>query len=104
MPRKPRLDLAGVPQHIVQRGNDRRQCLFIHIDHFCYLAELREIGLREGGRVHACVLTTNHVHPLATPAAAGSIARMIQTSGRRYPLSPFLGPCRNVLPPFVAAL
>lgn len=33
MPRQPRLDLAGMPQHILQRGNDRRPCFFQGIDH-----------------------------------------------------------------------
>lgn len=28
MPRQPRIDLSGVPQHLVQRGNDRRPCFF----------------------------------------------------------------------------
>lgn len=84
MPRKPRLDLADVPQHIIQRGNDRQPCFFCRADYLCYLAELREISLREGCRVHAYVLMTNHVHLLATPAAAGSIARMMQALGRRY--------------------
>jgi len=26
MPRLPRLDLIGIPQHVVQRGNDRSPC------------------------------------------------------------------------------
>jgi hypothetical protein len=50
MPRQPRLDLAGVPQHIVQRGNDRQPCFFQDIDHVRYLDELREICLREKRR------------------------------------------------------
>ena len=32
MPRRPRLDLAHVPQHVVQRGNDRQPCFFTDID------------------------------------------------------------------------
>lgn len=67
MPRRPRLDLAGVPQHIIQRGNDRQPCFFTEADYLCYLAELRKISLHEGCQVHAYVLMTNHVHLLATP-------------------------------------
>ena len=59
MPRQPRLDLAGVPQHVVQRGNDRQPCFFQDIDHVRYLDELREICLRERCAVHAYVLMTN---------------------------------------------
>ena len=84
MPRKPRLDLAEVPQHIIQRGNDRQPCFFTDADYLRYLAELREISLHEGCRVHAYVLMTNHVHLLATPTTTGQIARMMQALGRRY--------------------
>lgn len=84
MPRKPRLDLADIPQHINQRGNDWQPCFFTAADYLCYLAQLREIDLREGCRVHAYALMTNHVHLLVTPTAAGRIARMMQALGRRY--------------------
>ena len=84
MPRQPRLDLAGVPQHVVQRGNDRQPCFFEDIDHVRYLDELREICLRESCAVHAYVLMTNHVHLLMTPSAQGQVARVMQSLGRRY--------------------
>jgi putative transposase len=84
MPRQPRLDLARVPQHVVQRGNDRQPCFFQNIDRLRYLDELREICLREGCDVHAYVLMTNHVHLLMTPSARGQVARAMQALGRRY--------------------
>lgn len=84
MPRKPRLDLPGIPQHIVQRGNDRQPCFFTDIDRIRYLDELREITLQEQCAVHAYVLMTNHVHLLMTPAESGQIARVMQALGRRY--------------------
>jgi putative transposase len=84
MPRQPRLDLARVPQHVVQRGNDRQPCFFQDIDRIRYLDELREICLREDCAVHAYVLMTNHVHLLMTPQASGQVARVMQALGRRY--------------------
>ncbi|HEX5757083.1 MAG TPA: transposase [Arenimonas sp.] len=85
MPRQPRLDLANIAQHIVQRGNDRQPCFFTDIDRLRYLDELREIVLAEQGcRIHAFVLMTNHVHLLLTPSQAGQIARVMQALGRRY--------------------
>jgi putative transposase len=84
MPRQPRLDLAGIPQHIVQRGNDRQPCFFSEIDYLRYLDDLREITLRESCAVHAYVLMTNHVHLLMTPSSIGQIARIMQALGRRY--------------------
>lgn len=59
MPRQPRLDLAHIPQHVVQRGNDRQPCFFTDIDRTRYLQELSEIAMRENCAVHAYVLTTS---------------------------------------------
>ena len=41
MPRSHRLDLPGVAQHVIQRGNDRRPCCFAPIDYIRYLQDLR---------------------------------------------------------------
>ncbi|KFN42799.1 transposase [Arenimonas oryziterrae] len=84
MPRTQRLDIAGVAQHVVQRGNDRQPCFFREIDYLRYLQELREASIKLDCRVHAYVLMTNHVHLLVTPGAAGAIGRLMQTLGRRY--------------------
>jgi putative transposase len=84
MPRQPRLDVAGVPQHVVQRGNDRQPCFFAPVDCIRYRDDLREIALREGCAVHAYVLMTNHVHLLVTPTEAGQVSRVMQALGRRY--------------------
>lgn len=84
MPRQPRLDLADIPQHVIQRGNDRQPCFFSDIDYVRYLDELREISLRVGCAVHAYVLMTNHVHLLMTPTSTGQIANVMQALGRRY--------------------
>jgi putative transposase len=84
MPRPPRIDLPGIAQHVIQRGNDRRPCFFAEIDYVRYLQDLREIARREGCAVHAYVLMTNHVHLLMSPAAPGSVARTMQALGRRY--------------------
>lgn len=84
MPRQPRIDLPGVPQHLVQRGNDRRPCFFAPIDRTRYLDELRDAACRHGCAVHAYVLMTNHVYLLLTPARTGCVSTMMQSLGRRY--------------------
>jgi putative transposase len=84
MPRQPRIDLPGIPQHIVQRGNDRQPCFFTDVDRVRYLQDLRDIAKRECCSVHAYVLMTNHVHLLVTPMAAGHVPRMMQALGRGY--------------------
>ncbi len=84
MPRRARLDLPDIPQHIIQRGNDRQPCFFAQADYTRYRNSLRESALDVGCVVHAYVLMTNHVHLLATPTETGGVARMMQALGRRY--------------------
>lgn len=84
MPRTRRLDVPGVPQHVVQRGNNRQPCFFSRSDHLRYLQCLADASGKFGCRVHAYVLMTNHVHLLVTPGEPGAVGRMMQAVGRRY--------------------
>lgn len=84
MPRLPRLDIPGIPQHVVQRGNDRQPCFAADGDYEQYRQELGEAARRFGCAVHAYVLMTNHVHVLVTPSEPGAVSRMMQAIGRRY--------------------
>lgn len=84
MARKPRLELPGVPLHVIQRGNNRAACFYADADRRLYLACLRQAACRHGCAIHAYVLMSNHVHLLVTPASEGAVAAMMQTLGRRY--------------------
>lgn len=84
MPRMRRLDLPGVAQHVIQRGNDRKPCFFRELDYIRYLQDLRDAALKCNCAVHAYVLMTNHVHLLVTPASSGAVSRMMQNLGRAY--------------------
>jgi REP-associated tyrosine transposase len=84
MPRPPRLELPGVAQHVIQRGNNRAGCFFGEADRRFYLKCLAESAARRGCEVHAYVLMTNHVHLLVTPAESGAVGAMMQDLGRRY--------------------
>jgi putative transposase len=84
MPRTRRLDLAGLTQHVIQRGNDRQPCFFREIDYIRYLQDLRDSAFSCECSIHAYVLMTNHVHLLVTPRQPGALARMMQSVGRRY--------------------
>ena len=84
MSRLPRPDLADIPQHVVQRGNDRMPCFHDDDDRRRYLTTLHEMACRYACTVHAYVLMTNHVHLLATPQSAGALSRMMQGLGRVY--------------------
>jgi putative transposase len=84
MPRIGRWFAPGVPQHIIQRGNNRQAIFFDNEDHRAYQDWLTEIAAEHGLAIHAYVLMTNHVHLLATPEHAESIPRVMQTLGRLY--------------------
>lgn len=84
MARKPRFSLIGIPQHVVQRGNNREACFFAKNDYLVYLDSLTECAQKSECEIHAYVLMTNHVHLLVTPHAANSIPAMIQGLGRQY--------------------
>ncbi len=84
MARLPRLNLPNVPQHIVQRGNNR-QPIFFHEDDYCtYLEYLREALGKNNCRLYAFVQMTNHIHLLAMAESSDSISRLMQSVGRRY--------------------
>ncbi len=84
MARKLRFNLAEIPQHIVQRGNNRQASFFSEDDYRFYLDCLDEASIKYGCTVHAYVLMTNHVHLLVTPRAPDSVSRTMQSVGRRY--------------------
>jgi len=84
MARRPRFVLPGVPQHVIQRGNNREPCFFSTEDYLAYLSILNETGQKYGCQVHAYVLMTNHIHLLLTPLEPLSISKMMQSLGRRY--------------------
>jgi putative transposase len=84
MARKPRFNLPGVPQHIVQRGNNREPCCFGVDDYYRYLRDLHDAAKANNVAIHAYVLMTNHVHVLATPGDAYGITYLMQDVGRKY--------------------
>ena len=84
MPRRPRLSLANVPLHIIQRGNNRQACFFSDEDYSLYLHWLAECATRTCCRIHAYVLMTNHVHLLISADEPGSAGRLMKALGQRY--------------------
>ena len=60
MPRPPRLNLVGIPQHITQRGNNRQACFFLTEDRLTYLKLMdRAHGAGRGSSLAMrCLLST----------------------------------------------
>ena len=84
MPRRPRLNLASVPLHVIQRGNNRQACFFAEEDYRFYLYWLKKGADKYGCDIHAYVLMTNHVHLLVSPHGKTSVSGLMQSLGRRY--------------------
>lgn len=84
MARGLRICPAGVPQHIIQRGNNRQVCFVGDEDFVAYRQWLEEAAKWHNVKIHAWIFMTNHVHLLATPDEDGAISAMMQSLGRRY--------------------
>ena len=65
--RLPRLDVQGVAQHMIQRGNNHRVCFGSDQDIAAYAGWLHEYSVKHSVSVHAWVFMTYHVHLLVTP-------------------------------------
>lgn len=75
---------GGIPQHIIQRGNNRTLCFASDDDMAAYAGWLHEGALKYGVDIHGWVFMTNHVHLLATPHESDSVSRLMQCLGRQY--------------------
>jgi len=84
MARRPRFNLPGVSQHVIQRGNNRTPCFFAETDFEYYLVCLADSARKYNCLIHAYVLMTNHVHLLLTPHADYAISQLMQSLGRKY--------------------
>lgn len=84
MARLPRVCPSGIPQHLIQRGNNRQVCFADSTDYAAYADWLYEASQKYQVAVHAWVFMTNHVHLLITPQGEEGVSRMMQTLGRRY--------------------
>ena len=84
MPRFARYCPPGIPQHIIQRGNNHQACYLAKVDCATYINCLKAASKKHLVQIHAWVLMTNHVHLLATPQSFEGISLMMQDIGRKY--------------------
>lgn len=84
MARLPRICLPDIPQHVIQRGNNRQACFGSDEDFSAYAHWLEEYARKFRVAIHAWVFMTNHVHLLLTPETDEGVSRLMQTLGRKY--------------------
>jgi putative transposase len=84
MARIARVVVPGVPHHVTQRGNRRMDVFFSDEDRLAYLELLREFGEKYGVRYWGWCLMSNHVHLIAVPESAESLARGVGGAHQAY--------------------
>jgi putative transposase len=84
MPRTARRKAAGLPIHVLQRGNNRADCFFDEADRTLYLGLLTELAPLFGCSIHAFVFMSNHVHMLMTPESGDGPSCLMKHLGQRY--------------------
>ncbi len=84
MARLPRFVIAGQPQHIILRGNNRDAIFGSDADYLFLLEKLQAACEKHDVQLHAYVLMTNHLHFLMTPGQDNSLSKAMQMLGRYY--------------------
>ncbi|MDR0225236.1 MAG: transposase [Burkholderiaceae bacterium] len=84
MARLPRLTLADLPHHLIQRGNNGADIFVDAQDRETMLELLREMAQARQLAVHAYVLLPSQFHLLATPRTDEDLPKFMQAVGRRY--------------------
>ena len=84
MARLPRLTVAGMPHHVIQRGNNSGDIFVDAQDRQTLLDLLRDASRRFEVDVHAYVLMPNHFHLLLTPRTDQTLPLFMQAVGRSY--------------------
>ena len=84
MPRTTRFCPPGVPQHVIQRGNNRQPTFKGRVDFAFYCRLMEQYAEEHGVALHGWVLMTNHVHLLATPSTERSLSENYLLGCQRY--------------------
>lgn len=84
MPRRPRVFIAGLSVHIINRGVDHLDVFRDDADRETFVTILRRAAQRHGVAVHGYVLMTTHYHGLVTPIDARALPGAMKELGVRY--------------------
>lgn len=84
MPRQPRLQIPGIPLHVIQRGVNRCAIFVDDADRqHCYQL-LCDVTAKFGIAVHAYVFMGNHVHLLMTSRDCDALSLAMRRLGQCY--------------------
>jgi putative transposase len=78
VPRRPRIFIDGMSQHVYQRGHNKVSIFASDCDYRRFLALARASMVDSGVDVHAFTLMKNHYHFVATPQTPSSLPDAMQ--------------------------
>lgn len=84
MARLARFIVPGIPHHVTQRGNGRRQTFFSDSDYRLYFSLLKEHCPKAGVAVWSWVLMPNHVHLILVPEHEDGLRAALSQVHRAY--------------------
>jgi len=84
MARIARAVMPGYPHHVTQRGNYQQNIFKDEEDYRRYKGWLEEYSRKEGLKIWAYCLMTNHVHFVCVPSQEASLSRTFNTVHMRY--------------------
>jgi putative transposase len=84
MTRTARLVIPGQVMHVLARSHDQKIIFSDEADYRQYLNWIREAAKEFSCAIHAFALMPNHTHLLVTPQYDYSLAKLMQSLGRRY--------------------
>lgn len=84
MTRTARLVIPGQVMHVLARGHHRQTIFLVEADYRQYLSWVREAAKEFSCAIHAFALMPDHTHLLLTPQHNYSLAKLMQSLGRRY--------------------
>ncbi len=84
MPRAPRAIAVGLPHHVTQRGNGRRDVFLSDPLRRIYLDLLREHAVQNRLRILGYCLMTNHLHLVVIPEDPASMANTFRHAHGRF--------------------
>jgi putative transposase len=84
MARPPRIQLADLTQHVINRGNNRCDIFRAEKDYAFFLAALYKAAEKHRVDVHSYTLMTNHFHLVVTPRVETGLARAMHLIGTTY--------------------
>lgn len=84
MARKTRIFVAGMPYHVIQRGNNKGPIFLCDQDRFYFLKISREAKNKYPCYIYSYCLMDNHFHLLIEPVQENNISLFIKFLGVKY--------------------